>query len=100
MITRQKQPSEKLVYDFDFSYEGGIDELYAIQSVTSIASVTCGIVNQSLALSLGVPAFQGRVAQVTISGGTHGESYKLTAIVVDTVGQIHELEGFLEVINL
>lgn len=93
----EKQPGEKVVFDFDFSND--IAAGVTIASITSIVDANCGCVAGSSALTLSGNAFSGRVAQTTVTGGTHGESYKLTATVVDTAGQIFEHEGIIEVIE-
>lgn len=94
----QKQPAEELVYNFDFS--DVIDSSASISTITSITPTNCGVVSGSSNVSTSSNAISGRKAQTKVAGGTHGESYKLTAIVVDSQGQTHELDGILEVIAL
>lgn len=96
---KQKQVSEELVYDFRFDYSGGIAAGASISSVDSIAAVNCGVVSGSSSVTVSGQTSSGRVAQAKVAGGTHGESYKLTAKVTDSTGQKHEVDGLLEVVD-
>jgi hypothetical protein len=94
----QKQPAEVLAFVFDFS--AVIDASATVASISSITATNCNVVAGSANVTLSNNTLSGRKAQTTVTGGTHGESYKLTALVVDSQGQTHELDGFLEVIAL
>lgn len=93
-----KQPAEAVTFTFDFASviaTGGM-----VASITSIAIANCGAVSSSANATLSNNAMSGRQAQTRVTGGTHGESYKLTCLVVDSTGQTHELDGLVEVIEL
>lgn len=92
-----KQPTEVLAFVFDFSQV--IDSSATVSSITSITATNCGVVAGSSNVSLSNNTLSGRKAQTTVTGGQHGESYKLRAIVVDSQGQTHELDGLVEVIE-
>lgn len=92
-----KQPAEVLAFVFDFS--DVIDASATVASITSITIANCGIVAGSSNATLSNNTTSGRKAQTTVTGGQHGESYKLRAIVVDSQGQTHELDGLVEVIE-
>jgi hypothetical protein len=93
-----KQPAEVLAFTFDFS--AVIDASATVASISSITAANCGVVDGSADVALSNNTLSGRQAQTTLTGGTHGESYKLTAVVVDSQGQTHELDGLVEVIEL
>jgi hypothetical protein len=94
----QKQPAEKLAFDFDFS--AVIQNPEVVASIISIIAVTCGVVAGSAGVTLSNNTFGGRAAQTTVDGGTAAESYKLTCKITDSQGQKHELDGIVEVIEL
>lgn len=88
--TLTKQPSESRIYDMSFS--ANMIAAEAISSVTSIVATPAG-------LTLGPPTFSGTRLQVRISGGTTGVLYKLTAVVVTSLANILEGDGYLLVQN-
>ena len=97
MQTLTKQPSEAVIFNFDFS--AVIASSGSISSIVSIAVVNCGIVSGSSAATLSGNAFSGRIAQTLVSAGQHGETYKLTCKVTDGAGQTHEDDGLIEVVE-
>lgn len=98
MQTLTKQPAEVVLFNFDFA--AVIASSASISSISSITNTNCGVVAGSTNISTSSNAFSGRIAQTLVSAGQHGESYKLTCRVVDSVGQTHELDGLIEVIEL
>lgn len=98
MQTLTKQPSESVLFNFDFS--AVIASIGSISSIISITVLNCGIVSGSSAATLSGNAFSGRIAQTLVSAGQHGESYKLTCKVTDAAGQTHELDGIVEVVEV
>lgn len=91
--TLVKQPTESRVYDMDF------DKLLAtaesIDTVDSTASVPSG-------LTFGTATVDGtgKLAQVRISSGVDGTTYKVTYQVTTDQANILEGEGFLHVQDL
>lgn len=83
----EKQPGETL--DYDVSYAR-----FFAKRTDDIASVTStsdpGIVS-------GVNLVIGKVYKVFISGGTDGQTYKVTVVMISTTGVIKEDEFFITV---
>ena len=83
-----KQPGESRLYDIDFAPLLATND--TIASVTSVTTAQSGLV-------IGSPAFTTPKVQVRISEGTDGTLYKITAIIVSTVGDTLETDVFLRV---
>ena len=96
MRSVNKQPAEVIRIVFDFTEV--MTSLASIASITSITSTNCLIIGTSSALTISGQAFAGKKVTCFASGGTSGETYKLTAIAVDSDGQTLELDGYVEVI--
>lgn len=93
-----KQPSESRLYSFDFTEL--LDSSETISSIVSITQENLGKVTSSEDLTLTSPAITSKMAQIRISGGTHKENYRITAIITTSAANTLELEGILRVRNL
>lgn len=82
-----KQPSERRVYNYDFT------ELLAGQTITAILSMTSVARTGVTTLTNVASTFTTTKAQVTWSGGADGISYATTVKVRDSALQEHELDG-------
>ena len=89
MDTFNKQPSEALDYDFDFS-----DFLTACGDTLSSSVVTAdaGVVVQSK-----VDNAAAGTVKVFLSGGVTGTTYKVTCVMTTVAGRIKEAEFKLKV---
>lgn len=86
--TLYKQPSESRLFSFEFSANMSSGE--TISSITSVIAAPTGV-------TLGTPTASGTKVQVRISGGTNNTQYTITGIVVTSLGNILEGEGYLVV---
>lgn len=86
--TLVKQPSESRVFEFDFGAK--------LSSGESLNGAAVSVAPSGL--TLGAPAYSGNKAQIRISGGTAGVTYKLTAVVNTSLSNILEEDGNLKVI--
>lgn len=93
-----KQPNEAVFFTFNFG--AVIDAGDTVASIASMTISNCNVVSGSSLATIGSNAYEGRQAQTKVTGGTAGESYRLTCRVTDSVGQTHELDGIVEVIEL
>lgn len=89
--TLVKQPSESRLYDFEFA-----NLLASGVTLSSVQSLTA----DSAGLTLGSATVSGTRVQVRIGAGTHGATYKLTCIAVDSQSNVLEAEGYLSVQDL
>jgi hypothetical protein len=92
MKTFDKQPSERLDYDFDFTdflAQRGGDTI----SQASIVSAPGINVDTSLIV-------EGRYVKMFVSGGTAGQTYKATCLAETVGGRIAELEMQIRVKEL
>lgn len=87
-----KQPSENRLYLMDFS-----PNLATNETIASVSSVVASPVGLTL---VGPPTFNGAGAYQQISGGTSGITYKVTFLVLTTLGNTLEGEGNLVVRNI
>ena len=85
-----KQPTEQLVYEFDFSARLGAATIASIAAATVTAK---GQVTQVTALTIGTQAFAGAAVRLRLDGGTDGELYLVTVRIVDSTAQTHELDA-------
>lgn len=93
-----KQPSESRLYTFDFTALLGNG---TIASVTSVVQENQSLVSGSSDLTLGSPTTNNlKLVQIRILAGTNYEDYKITALIVDSGGNILEGEGLIRVRNL
>lgn len=93
-----KQPSEQLIYEFDFTARLG-----ATGTIASIAAATVtarGLIAVVAPLSIGAQAIQGAKVRLRLEGGTDGELYLVTVRITDTGGQTHELDAEFSVLDL
>jgi hypothetical protein len=97
MEVLQKQPYEELPFTFDFA--DVIPSGATVSAIDSIAAANCAVVSGSSNVTTGSNTTSGRSAQTKVSGGTSGESYKITCRVTDSNGHKHEHEGIVEVIE-
>lgn len=85
-----KQPNESKLYSF--SFDGQLRTADTIASVTSIAASPTG------ELTIGAASHDSdKIAQARISGGVDETTYRLTCIVVTTLGDTLEIDGDLYV---
>lgn len=81
-----KQPSENILYDFEFA-----DKMATAETVASVVSVTA----TPTGLTVGATAFSGTIAQVRLSGGTTGTEYLVTCKITTSLSNALEMEGRL-----
>jgi hypothetical protein len=80
----EKHPLEARTYDFDFSKQVEIAAGDTIASVTEIQQLqTAG----GGTLTLGIPVASPTRAQCDVSGGSDGDDYTLTAVVLTVAGK-------------
>ena len=91
-----KQPSEALIWEWDFGSKTG----EAIQSIAAVGVAARGRVAEAAALTVSDQGFDGQRARVQLEGGTDGESYLVTVRVVDAAGQEAELDAEFLVADL
>lgn len=91
LTTLYKQPSESRLYDVDFG--ANLASTETISSVTSYTATPSG-----LTLDPAI-AIDGSKVQRRISGGTAGTQYKLTVVILTSLGNILEGEGLLVVLD-
>jgi len=84
--TLNKQPSESRVYAMDFSAK-----MDATDSVASVSSITV----LPATLTYTTPTPSGKSVVMRLSGGVDNTQYKVTVIIVTTLGNTLEGEGFL-----
>lgn len=96
-----KQPNESRLYDMDFTKLLGTETIASVDSVTQQkfdkATRTYAVTTD---LDIGTASFSGALAQVRIADGLTTESYKVTFIVTDSVGNVLEGDGILVVVDL
>lgn len=90
-----KQSYEERLFQFDFS--GLMSASATISSIVSVASVSRGDVDGSSNITISGQTASEQLVQALFVGGTSGETYKITAKVVDSEGQKLELDGLLRV---
>lgn len=89
IITLTKQPSESRIYDMDFGANMSTAE--TIISVTSYTASPSGLtLDPAVSIS-------GKKVQKRISGGVAGTVYKVTAVILTSLGNVLEGEGLLHV---
>ena len=91
----EKQPSESLLYDMDFT--GRLASGVTIVSVTSVDFTPDDVVDDDFDIGGAVPS--GTRIQFRCSDGTAGTKYKITAVVVDSAGNTLEGEGYLFILD-
>lgn len=92
-----KQPSEQLVYQYDFSARLG-----ATGTIASIAAATVtarGLVAVVTPLTIGAQAMAGQTVRLRLDGGTDGEAYLVLVRITDAAGQTHELDAEFVIVN-
>lgn len=92
-----KQPSEVLVYDFDFAARLGGE---TIASLVGVQVAPRGRVPEISGLAVAETAFAGQAARLRLTGGTDGEIYLVTIQVLDGVGQQYELDAEFAVVDM
>ena len=93
--TLTKQSYEERLFSFDFS--GKMSTSATISSVVSVVVTNLGNVSGSTSVSVASIAASGQTVQAVYSGGTSGETYKITAKAIDSDGQKLEVDGLLRV---
>lgn len=89
-----KQPLETKVFRIDF---GNMLRGELLSSVSSVTATAQGKVAGAAAITPSSLSVSGRFVLFTMTGGTDGEHYKVTATVVSTSGQTLEADGMLYV---
>ncbi len=97
MRSVRKQPAETIRVVFDFT--DVMASAATVASITSIGATNCNVVQSSASLTVSGQSYAGKKVTCFAAGGTSGESYKLTAIAVDSDGQTLELDGYVEVLD-
>lgn len=92
---KTKQPTEALIWAFDFSLRlpGG-----TIASIAAVAVTALGLVAQVTPLTIGAQEFAGQAVRLRLDGGTDGERYAVAVRILDSIGQTHELDAEFAVI--
>lgn len=93
-MAQEKQPSEAITFDYDFT--DALGEGATVQSITAVSFIARG--NGSALVNQG-QAVDGLHALVRWAGGTDGETYSTTVRVLDSDGDSHELDGEIVVID-
>lgn len=92
----EKQPNETRRYYADFSAKLRGN---TISSIISLTLAGLGRVSGAAALTPGGTTIDGDSVTFTLAGGTSGEVYKVTVLVVDSGGNTLECDGALLVTN-
>jgi len=92
-----KQSTEDRLFQYDFSE--AMAATATIASVVSIVPTNLGNIAGSSNISITTITFSGQVVQAMHIGGTDGETYKVTAKIVDSDGQRLEIDGYLAVLD-
>lgn len=95
--TTEKQASEVVNQDFDFS-----PKMDAAELITAISSVTVanqGLVAASSDITCASNSYSGQLGRTRVSGGTVGEKYKVTMVVTTDANQTLELDGYMVIRN-
>src|SRR5574343_615445 len=95
--TLKKQAYEARLFQFDFSAKMATEA--ALATVVSIVSANQGNIVGSTNLTIAGQTIAGQILQAKYSGGTSGETYKITAKVTDSDGQELEEEELLAVLD-
>ena len=92
----EKQPSENRRFYMDFA-----EKLRGstIVSISSFGWAGLGRITGASALTPGTATIDGDAVTFTLAGGTSGEVYKVTVVVVDSAGNTLEGDGALFVTN-
>ncbi len=93
-LEKQEGEAKTFTWDFTADLQGA-----TISSITSTAQTNLGRVTSSVPVALGTASFNTNQVQARIGSGTHGEDYKMTALVLDSNGNTLELDGLLQVRN-
>jgi hypothetical protein len=94
--TFTKQPADIEVYEIDWAakyLEGTGDEAGDLLALTPEAGISV-----TPEISVGQP-LAGGVLRVRVSGGTHGQSYKITARMSTSGGREKEAEILVQVVE-
>lgn len=88
----EKQPAETRRYYMDFA-----EKLRGrtIASVTSLSIAGLGRITGAAAITPGAFTIDGDAVTFTLAGGTSGEVYKVTVLIVDSGGNTLEGDGAL-----
>lgn len=95
LLVLTKQPWEDLVFDMEFKrrLRAGV----TLASIDSVVVTNQGKVAGSSDVTDSGPAVSGTRAQVTFTGGTDGENYKITVRAITSAGKKVEGDGMLYV---
>lgn len=95
-----KQPNENRPFNFDFTRL--LPAGATIASVVGGAALQekAGLVGGAADLTLGAPVIASPIVQVKIGGGTTGEDYKVTVRANDSLANVLEVEGVIQVREL
>lgn len=92
LLTLIKQPITNRRFTMDFS---ALLLNAGLASVVSVSSRRLNRVAGAASVVLGAATISGSSVTFQIGGGTSGEAYKITVVVVDTVGNTLEGDGLL-----
>lgn len=95
MDTLVKQPSESRLFSMDFAAL-----LARGETVSSVSSVSITPTTSSPLSTSGAAAVSGTSAQQRLTGGLAGTRYKVTFVVVTSLSNTLEGEGYLHVKDL
>ena len=85
-----KQPSESLVIDMPIS-----NRMRTSDTISSVTSVESTRLSGSGTLTITNKTYSGTTVQARYAGGTDGDIYKITSIVVTTGGDTVETDAVL-----
>jgi hypothetical protein len=87
-----KQPGESRKFRFDFSNKLRSEGL---ASVVGVSITSQNLVVGSGAVASSSETASGRFVNMTLTGGTDNENYKISVVVTTTSGQVLEGDGIL-----
>lgn len=90
-----KQSAEQRNFQFDFA--GKMADGATISSYDPLTFVNRGDVDGSGDITISSTTASGTLLQAKYAGGTNGETYRITARVTDSNGQVLEHDGLLKV---
>jgi hypothetical protein len=90
MLEKQPNETRRFYMDFAEKLRGN-----TIVSISSLAIASLGRIPSSAAVTPGTQSIHGDSITFTLAGGTSGEVYKVTVIIVDSAGQVLEGDGAL-----
>ena len=95
MDTITKQPGETLLCDMSFdNILGSAESIVSVDTpVQKIWNETTQAWDATTDLTFSAASFAARLLQVSVIGGTDGETYKVTMLATTDVGEPNIIEG-------